>query len=444
MKNLVASWQNNERLFLLQGERQISYAQFHADITRWIESTEVLFPRSACMAVCVENEYSSFVRFIGGLIAGHTMVLVAKHQFYDPHYRKELLNEIKSDAVFIDSQGVTPAGGSRRHPLMTTLSDQVIPQFVIRTSGSSSARYKFILHRADLFIEKYRRRGSHFCRTLAFSPAESIAGVETLMEVLVTGASLVAAGDRLSPTAVVDLIDRHQIDYFQTTPSFLNLMALTRSIDSVKMASLQKIAFGSEPSSERTLTELRDRLNQVELCHTYGMSEIGIQVTRTDSHNPTRLILDEDYNPGRISDGAIEVHSMTPLVGYLNAPTLLRDGWFATGDRVVMEDGFWRILGRDSDLINLAGRKFFPGDVENLLMKMPEIGEVTIITEKNDLVGQVLTAQIVLRDGISKTDFPKKFKSFCEARVPFYMHPHRVTLVDKNAMESRTKKIRRL
>ena len=54
------------------------------------------------------------------------------------------------------------------------------------------------------------------------------------------------------------------------------------------------------------------------------------------------------------------------MIGYLNYPSPFdEDGWYDTRD-VVQENGFFKIVGRDSEIINVSGLKFMASDVERI------------------------------------------------------------------------------
>ena len=140
----------------------------------------------------------------------------------------------------------------------------------------------------------------------------------------------------------------------------------------------------------------------------------------------------------------VQVQSLTPLICYLNEPEMPMDGnWFKTFDVANVEGEYWRVVGRTGDLINLAGRKFFPSEVESLILEMNEVQDATVIKETNDFIGNILIAKIVISEDLTEQEFLKKFKEFCEKRVPFYMHPHK-TIISKEAnISTRFKKIRK-
>ena len=75
----------------------------------------------------------------------------------------------------------------------------------------------------------------------------------------------------------------------------------------------------------------------------------------------------------RVVDGLLEVKAKSAMLGYLNAPSpFTDDGWFKTGDSV-LENGYYKILGRKSEIINVGGEKVYPQEVENIMLKMQEV-----------------------------------------------------------------------
>lgn len=385
-----------------------------------------------------ENNYQTFVRFLSLLKRNHIIHMVPSFQFNDPQYRELINAETKTDFLFWGKDEEKPTSGTGQTQHVDLKYSEA--RFIVRTSGSSGKKFKFVLHDPKNFIKKYLDRGPHFEKTFAFSPAETIAGIETLMETYVHQKILIGGSNRPSPGEVTKLLEEHQVDFFQTTPSFMNLMSASGQLPPV---SLKKIAYGSEPSQKTVLEHFKKSLPELTFMHTYGMSEIGIQKTETDQVHPYRFRLDQSFNPGRIVEGILEVKSKTPMLCYLNHPDkVTAGGWFKTGDMVTEENGYLKVTGRDSDLINLAGRKFFPSDVEELIMQMSGVKDVTIKREANDLIGSILLAEIVIDPSQDEKTFRMSFKQFCQDRLPYYMHPHKVTLLKNAELPQRFKKMR--
>jgi len=416
------NWKEKNSLFLIQGEMKYTYSDLYEAVVSFEEqlknhSETVLFKPSS-------NDFESYAQFIAALSLGKTIFLHSKEQGKDQTY----LERIKAE---IDSTTFNDNGG----------------RFIVRTSGSSGAKFKLILHDPERFFSKYKKIGPHFKKTFAFSPSESIAGLETLLEVLAHELTLITSQDDLTPEIVINLIHQHQIDYFQTTPTFMNLMVVTKTLNPEKLSSLKKIAFGSEPSQTSVLSQFKKNLPSVELIHTYGMSEIGILKTITDPENPSRIKFDDQFNQGQIIDGLLHVKGLSKMLHYLNCsetPSPTGEDWFNTHDQAVFENGWMRVLGRDSDLINIGGRKFFPAELEDKLRQMEQVQDVTVVSEKNELIGTVITAVITLPSSVDEIDFRKSYKAFCEKNIISYMHPHKLKITRDLVLGERLKKMRKL
>lgn len=445
--SLFTSWKESTSPFLFENGKTTSYRDLSEAVD--LEAAQIsTFPKQA-IVLEVENTLASFVRFLALLREGHCVLLCAPYQFHDESYRRFIETETETDFRYCARSETIDQNLSRQSPLR--LHSKVAEGmsrdhalFIIRTSGSSGKKYKFVLHDIARFIEKYRRVGAHFAKTLAFSPAESVAGVETLMEVLTHGRVLVAGGDRLTPSSAAKLLKECAIDYLQTTPSFLNLMLLSRQFDREAFKALRKIAYGSEPSQKPTLNAIASQLPDLEFKHTYGMSEIGILHTVTSQTDPSTFFPVQELNPSRIENGMLQIKSITQMLGYLNAiQDITPDGWFCTHDIAQQEGDFIRVLGRADDTINVGGRKFLPSELEDLILQFDNVADVTVFAEDNLLIGKAIVANIVLHKPETLNDFQARFRPFAEKSIPFFMTPHRLTLSNENAMNTRFKKMRR-
>lgn len=447
INQLIEEWKNDGRIFIFENGRSLAYSELAESVI----SQKLKLKSAPAQAVMMEakNTFASYVKFLSLLSNGHAVLPCPTYQFRDDSYRTLVAHEIETDFVYCaasqdPAEVLSPIFQARLHPKIVDGMKKNEALFLIRTSGSSGKKYKFILHSLSRFIDKYKRIGPHFKKTLAFSPAESIAGIETLMEALTHGLSLVAAGDRLTPNAVADLLETHAVDYLQTTPSFLNLMLLSRRFRRENLKSLRKIAYGSEPSQRSTLAAIADELPGVEFKHTYGMSEIGILHTVTSPTDPSIFLPDPSLNPSRIIDGMLQVKSISHMSGYFNeTPRMTDDGWFCTQDIAQAEGSFIRVLGRADDTINVGGRKFLPSELEDLILPLDNVGDVTVFAEENGIVGKAIVAEVVLRNEESFGDFQQRFRKYAEEAIPFFMVPHRLTIANENVVNPRFKKMRR-
>jgi long-chain acyl-CoA synthetase len=132
------------------------------------------------------------------------------------------------------------------------------------------------------------------------------------------------------------------------------------------------------------------------------------------------------------------------MLGYLNAPSpFTDDGWFNTGDKVEVDGDYFRILGRQSEIINVGGQKVYPAQVESVVQEMPEVAEVSVYGEKNAIMGQVVCAAIRLRELRNAGQFHRELRRFCRNRLQEFQIPVRVRLVENGMYGERFKKNRR-
>ena len=104
----------------------------------------------------------------------------------------------------------------------------------------------------------------------------------------------------------------------------------------------------------------------------------------------------------------LEIKSKSSMLGYLNALALTDDGWFKTGDAVLTNGDYIKILGRKSELINVGGEKVYPQEVENVLLGHPLVEDATVYGEKNPIIGNIVCARIKQKEKIKKVmNYPR-------------------------------------
>ncbi len=75
-------------------------------------------------------------------------------------------------------------------------------------------------------------------------------------------------------------------------------------------------------------------------------------------------------------------------------------GRYFTGDGAKLdEDGYWWILGRVDDVLNVAGHRIGTMEVESALVEHPSVAEAAVVGRAHDLKGQALAAFVTLKDG---------------------------------------------
>lgn len=127
---------------------------------------------------------------------------------------------------------------------------------------------------------------------------------------------------------------------------------------------------------------------------------------------------------------------------WVSRAQLLRDGWFATGDLGRMDaDGFLYLLSRKTAVINLAGRKVFPEEIEAVLNQHSGVRESRVFGALHPHLGEVVEAEVVLRHPEMSLDL---LRAHCRERLAAYKIPMRFHLVTALPRTPVTGKIRRV
>jgi long-chain acyl-CoA synthetase len=138
-----------------------------------------------------------------------------------------------------------------------------------------------------------------------------------------------------------------------------------------------------------------------------------------------------DLPPGEL--GEIAIKGPNVMQGYFRRPEetaeVMRDGWFRTGDIGQMDaDGYFYLVDRAKDMINVSGFKVWPSEIEELFMKHPDVSEAAVIGIPDPDSGEAVKAFAVLRESAQVT--AEELVDFCRKRIAIYKAPRFVEFVD--------------
>jgi long-chain acyl-CoA synthetase len=114
------------------------------------------------------------------------------------------------------------------------------------------------------------------------------------------------------------------------------------------------------------------------------------------------------------------------MLGYWNRPedtrVAMRGGWFHTGDIGYVDgDGYLYLVDRVKDMINTAGFKIWPREVEEVLYRHPAVGECAVVGVADPLRGEIATAFVVPRPGAAPAG--EELAAHCRAHLASYKVP---------------------
>lgn len=123
--------------------------------------------------------------------------------------------------------------------------------------------------------------------------------------------------------------------------------------------------------------------------------------------------------------------------GYLEPPrpvaSVLERGWFMTGDLAVMDEtGRLTISGRRKSMINVAGHKVFPEEIEALLDTIPGVVQSRVFGVPHPTLGEVVQAEVVPDQAVGLD--VDAMRRICQERLSAHKVPQRIMVVGSIAI----------
>lgn len=213
------------------------------------------------------------------------------------------------------------------------------------------------------------------------------------------------------------LIDQHQINVTALVPPAVTLwlQAIEEWGGCQQLASLKLLQVGGaklgESLAARIPAEIGCQLQQV-----FGMAEGLVNYTRLDDDEQHILttqgcpmspddelwVADDDGNPLPVGEtGRLMTRGPYTFRGYYqspehNAAAFDKDGFYCSGDLISLtEDGYVKVEGRQKDQINRGGEKIAAEEIENLLLRHPEVINAALVSMPDELMGEKSCAYII-------------------------------------------------
>jgi len=267
-------------------------------------------------------------------------------------------------------------------------------------------------------------------------------GINTLFHILSNLGTVVTLRER-SVRAVCEAIQLHDVELLPTTPSFLNILVHSDVGSYFDLSSLRVISYGTEVMPQVTLDRLAVLFPDVKLQQTYGLSEVGVLRTKSRPDGSLWLKVGGKGFQTQVRENILWIKSDFAMVGYINAPSPFdEEGWFNTQDQVDVEGDFIRILGRTTDLINVGGQKVYPAEVEDVIIGLHNIEDVRVFGQKSALVGNVVVAEVVLREPEKPVELKRRVRKACLEVLADFKVPVKVTEAQSHLYTTRHKKVR--
>lgn len=430
IKKLNKIWKEKNIPFFITDEREIYFSEIKSIQVEGLEKIKI----GDVVALIGDFNPKTIITFLRLLEVGAIVVPITKETQSQHDY---FFKESKAQYLFEENKLIKPLNKKRtEHPLLNIIRKKNHPGLILFTTGTTG-RPKAILHDFIPFISRYDTPRPPL-KALSFLLFDHIGGINTLLHMLFNKGTIVSIKDR-TVRKVLEISRKFDIELLPTTPTFLRLLSFYPDLRNKFPNSIKIISYGTERLDEITLKILCKELPHVDFRQTYGMSELGILRIKSYARDSLFMKVGGEGVNTKIVNNILYIKAKNRMLGYLNAESPFdKDDWYCTKDIVeVNENNFLRIIGRDTDVINVGGIKFMPSEVELLCLKFPNIKHIKVYGKNNPITGEHVEAVVEP----SSKDFSKpKFRDFIKSNLPNHMRPLKV-FVRNITLSHRFKKI---
>jgi HIP---CoA ligase len=266
----------------------------------------------------------------------------------------------------------------------------------------------------------------------------------------------VAAGVTMLPEPVFDAgrvlqrIAEERVTVLPGAPTLFQLLLDHPDRDRYDLSSLRAGTIGAADIPVELIRRIFAELPYSVLISGYGLTEAGTAsgtapdddpetiATTVGRPRPTfelRLVDQRGDDVPRGEPGEILLRGGSVMLEYLDDPeataaALSPDGWLSTGDvGQLTEGGCLKIVGRIKDMFIVGGFNAYPAEIENHLLRHPEVQQVAVIGVPDERLGEVGMAFVVTRSGDPAVG--AEILEWCRDEIANYKVPRAIQIVDE-------------
>ncbi|MFB9330596.1 acetate--CoA ligase [Paenibacillus aurantiacus] len=269
------------------------------------------------------------------------------------------------------------------------------------------------------------------------------------------GATNVIRGGRFSPQDWYTTLQKYNVTVWYSAPTAFRMLmgAGDDVVNQYDLSSLRHVLSVGEPLNPEVVRWGQKVYNQ-RIHDTWWMTETGGQlicnypcmdIKPGSMGKPLpgveAAIIDDAGNklpPYRMGNLAIKTPWPSMMRQIWNNPAKYEEyfripGWYISGDSAYQdEDGYFWFQGRIDDVINTAGERVGPFEVESKLVEHPAVAEAGVIGKPDPMRGEIIKAFIALREGFSPSDELKaEIAKFVKDGLSAHAAPREIEFKDK-------------
>ena len=288
------------------------------------------------------------------------------------------------------------------------------------------------------------------------APLSHGSGLYAVPHVARAAVNVVPVSGGFDPAEIVDLVGAWDRALFFAAPTMVKRLVEHPSIGRANLGRLKSVVYGGGPmyveDAKAAFAALGSRLAQI-----YGQGESPMTITAMGRELVADAIArGDDARLGSVGVaqtgievaidtaggglGEVLVRGPTVMRGYWRNPEAtaktLEGGWLHTGDIGALDaDGFLTLKDRSKDLIISGGSNIYPREVEEALLRHPDVLEVAVIGRRHPEWGEEVVACVVPRhalpDALARARFEASLDALCLAQIARFKRPRAYAIVDE-------------
>jgi long-chain acyl-CoA synthetase len=354
-------------------------------------------------------------------------------------------------AAIVIAGVVSSASGVEILPLKTattTISWSEKPPVLLKLTSGTTGVPRAVRFRSEQLLADCE----NICETMAISDRDLNFGVipishsygfsNLLTPLIARGVSLALSNDRI-PRAIIDGLAATCATVFPGMPVFYQ--SFCEMNEPPPLPDLRLCISAGAPLPVETAQSFGEKFRR-EIHSFYGASECGgICYVREAQSIPGFVgeavsgVTLELVDP-KTSNSLVRVRSRAVADGYFPVPDdhKLAHGIFVPDDLLEKTGRGYRIVGRSSDLINVAGKKVHPAEVEAEILRCEGVREAVVFGRESERRNQEVAACVVAK-GLTEGEL----LAYCRSRLSSWQVPRRIYLVEAIPVNERGKTSRR-
>ncbi len=310
--------------------------------------------------------------------------------------------------------------------------------------GAMLTHYNLVANALQFSSWLWMRPGAEV--NLSVLPLFHVYGMTVAMNVPVyTSSAMILIPDPRDIDATLRAIDMYKPTVFCGVPAMYIALINRPDIGQHNLRSIRVCVSGASPLPLQVQKKFEE-LTGGRLVEGYGLTEtspvthvnpideadknrsgsIGIPISDTDAKIVDLETGERDLPAG--TAGELVIRGPQVMMGYWNneeeSRMALRGGWFHTGDIATMDhDGYFNIVDRKKDMINVSGLKVWPREVEEVLYEHPAVKEAAAVPTSDAKSGEAVKAYVVLKEEYKGKVTTHELTEFCRRKIADYKVP---------------------